>query len=49
MDITNESGVNTKGLQEDVNKSTLDAIKYNVTNLKSELEYVKVLFTSEKL
>ena len=49
MDITNESGVNTKAMQDDVNKTTLDAIKYNVTNIKSEVDYLKVMFTTEKL
>jgi hypothetical protein len=33
MEITNESGVNTKKMTEEVNTTSLNAIKYNMGNL----------------
>ena len=47
--MTNESGVNTKGLRDDVNESSLSTMKYNLTNIKSELDYLKNSFNPEKL
>ena len=49
MEITNESGVNTKKMTEEVNTTSLNAIKYNMGNLQSELQYMKSLFTTDKL
>ena len=49
LDLPQESGVSAKKGQDEVNASTLSSIKYTISNMKSELDYLQIMFTTEKL
>ena len=49
LDLPQESGVSAKAGQDEVNASALSKISFTIGNLKTELDYLKILFTPEKV